>query len=72
MRSQNERVLDYIREHGQISALDAFNMREDGIRRPITALHSRIADLRRDGHRIRKAYVRKNGGYYAYRLEADE
>ena len=45
-KTQNERVLDYMNEHGGITPLEAFN--ELGIMR----LSARIYDLRRMGHRI--------------------
>lgn len=45
-QTQNERVLDYMREHGSITQLQA--MQDLGVMR----LASRIADLRRQGYTI--------------------
>lgn len=46
METQNNRALDYMRKHGSITTLDAFN--ELGV----TRLSARISDLRADGHII--------------------
>ena len=43
-KTQNERVMDYLNDHGSITALQA--MRDLGVMR----LASRIHDLRNDGH----------------------
>lgn len=48
--TQNERVLYHLENIGPISCWQAVD--DYGI----TALHSRIADLRRDGHRIKSTY----------------
>ena len=45
-KNQRERILDYIREHGSITTMDAFM--DLGIAR----LASRIHDLRSDGYNI--------------------
>ena len=44
--TQNQRILDYIREYGSITQLDA--LRDLGVMR----LASRISDLRRQGYSI--------------------
>lgn len=53
MESQNNRVLDYMRKHGSITTLDAFN------KLGVTRLSARISDLRADGHII--ASTRESG-----------
>lgn len=50
-QTQAERVLDYMRRFGSITALDA--MRDLGIMR----LASRITDLRREGHSVTRTMV---------------
>lgn len=55
MKTQNEMVLDHLREHGTINLVTAYN--EYGI----AALHSRISDLRQRGHLIEKiSHSKKN------------
>jgi len=46
MKSQNEKVLEHIREHGSITSLEAFQ--EYGI----TRISGRIYDLKEMGHNI--------------------
>lgn len=45
-RNQNERVLDYMKQNGSITTLEAFE------NLAVTRLSARIADLRADGHII--------------------
>jgi len=66
--TQNEVVLNHIKQNGEITSLEAFELYQ------ITRLSGRIHDLRRQGYNIttekRKA---KNGAMYAvYRLEEGE
>ena len=67
--TQCERVIDYMKTHGSISTLEAFN--ELGI----TRLASRICDLTRDGYNIeryndrRKNRFGENVTYKRYRLK---
>ena len=66
--TQNEVVLNHIKQNGEITSLEAFELYQ------ITRLSGRIHDLRREGHNIitekRKA---KNGAMYAvYRLQKGE
>lgn len=56
--TQNTKVLNYIREHGSITSMEAFT--ELGI----TRLSGRIYDLKQDGHIIKSAmeeHVNKAG-----------
>ena len=58
MITQSERILDYMRENGSISTMQAFA--DLGI----TRLSARIYDLKQDGHKIIKHriyYRRKDG-----------
>ncbi len=61
--TQNQKVYDYMKEHGGISQRDAIAFR-------CFRLSARIHDLRADGHLIkseRRAFRSENGiGYYAY------
>ena len=50
-RTQAERVLDYIREYGSITQLEA--LRDLGVMR----LASRVSDLRKQGYDIRGKHV---------------
>jgi hypothetical protein len=50
MKTQNEMVLEHLKTHKSINLVTAFY--EYGI----AALHSRISDLRQDGHEIEKKY----------------
>lgn len=66
--TQNEVVLNHIKQNGEITSLEAFELYQ------ITRLSGRIHDLRRQGYNIttekRKA---KNGAMYAvYRLQKGE
>ena len=55
MKTQNEMVLEHLRTHPTINLVTAYN--EYGI----SALHSRISDLRNKGHVIEKiAHTKKN------------
>ena len=55
MKSQNEMVLDHLREHGTINLVTAYN--EYGV----MALHSRISNLRKAGHIIATvSHTKKN------------
>lgn len=47
-KTQNQMVLEHLRTHGTINLVTAYN--EYGI----AALHSRISDLRKAGHEIKK------------------
>jgi hypothetical protein len=66
--TQNEQILQHLKENETITALDALDY---GIMR----LAARIADLRRQGHKITSTMAkgkRKNGEtvqYSVYRLE---
>ena len=56
--SQNNQVLQYMREHGSITSLEAFTDLS------ITRLSGRIYDLKQDGHIIKsemEEYVNKAG-----------
>lgn len=55
--TQCERVIQYMRDFGSITALQA--MEDLGVMR----LASRICDLRRDGYRIKKEDVKKRNRY---------
>ena len=55
--SQNERILDYIREYGGITQLEA--LKELGVMR----LASRISDLRRRGYPITSQVERVKNRY---------
>lgn len=55
--SQNERVLDYIREYGGITQLEALN--KLGVMR----LASRISNLRKQGYPITSEVVRVKNRY---------
>ena len=67
--SQNEKILDYIKDTGSITPLDA--LREFGCMR----LSARIFDLKRDGHKItvEKKNTKNRYGepvsYAVYKLE---
>ena len=50
MKTQNQMVLEHLKTHKSINLVTAFY--EYGI----AALHSRISDLRQDGHEIEKVY----------------
>lgn len=56
-KSQNDRVLQYMRDFGSITALDAF--RDLGCQR----LASRIDDLKRMGHIIHTEYIVAKNAY---------
>lgn len=66
--TQNEQILLHLKEHETITAVEAFDY---GILR----LAARIADLRRQGHKITSTLVKRkkqNGDtvqYSVYRLE---
>ena len=68
--SQNQRVLQYMKDHGSISTMEAFA--DLGV----TRLSARIKDLRTEGHEIEaKQEVSKNRygravNYCLYRLGA--
>ena len=72
MRTQNERLLDYLEEHGRITQREA--MEELGIMR----LAARIADLRAMGHVIARRTVKVSNRYgetcriAEYRMVSDE
>ncbi len=61
MKTQSEKILDYINEHGSITARQAYHM---GIMR----LASRISDLKRDGHKIKSetVKVKNRDGSHSY------
>lgn len=69
--TQKERVLEYLEANGTISAYEATRMHP-----AIMALHSRISDLRRDGHDIATKYApsytdengAQHGGYWYYAI----
>lgn len=44
--TQNEMILNHLKEHGSISSMEAYNLYG------ITRLSGRIYDLRHDGHNI--------------------
>lgn len=57
-KTQNELVLEYLRQFGSITSLEAFN--DLGV----TRISARIFDLRSDGHTIKSEFVkvpRRNG-----------
>lgn len=56
-RTQAERVLDYIREFGSITQLDA--LRDLGVMR----LASRVSDLRKQGYDIRGKHIAVENRY---------
>lgn len=68
MKSQNQMVLEHLREHGTINLVTAYN--DYGI----AALHSRISNLRQQGHEIEKIVSTKKNRFgktinvYDYRL----
>lgn len=70
-QTQNERILAHLREFGSITPLEA--MKEYGIMR----LASRIYDLKKAGHNIKREFATSNNRfgeierYAKYRLEAD-
>lgn len=72
MKTQEERVLEYIRKHGKITTLDAF--RDLGI----TRLSAKIFNLKREGHNIVgeiKTDTNRFGEtvwYKIYRLEEED
>lgn len=55
--TQNQRILDYVSEHGAITQLEA--LQELGIMR----LASRISDLRRKGYQIESQMVKVENRY---------
>lgn len=67
---QTEQILDYMKNYGGITPMDA--LKDIGCMR----LAARIADLRRDGHRIKgeKVAVRRRDGSKAHvmRYTVDE
>lgn len=67
---QTEQILDYMKNYGGITPMDA--LKDIGCMR----LAARIADLRRDGHRIKgeKIEVRRRDGSKAHvmRYTVDE
>ena len=67
---QTEQILDYMKSYGGITPMDA--LKDIGCMR----LAARIADLRRDGHRIKgeKIEVRRRDGSKAHvtRYTVDE
>ena len=69
MATQCERILQYMRDFGSISQLEA--MRDLGVMR----LAARVADLKEDGHTITRKMVKKKNRYgepvsfAEYRLE---
>lgn len=69
--NQEQRILDYMREFGSITALDA--MREFGIMR----LASRISDLKKRGYHITKEFEKglnrygEHTKYARYELKED-
>lgn len=50
--SQKKKILDYMRSHGSITQSEAF------LQLGCTRLASRIWDLKRDGHNIKKTMVK--------------
>ena len=67
MKSQNERVLEYIRANGDITTYQAFQDLH------ITRLSARIWDLRNKGYRIGSKQITKNQmTYYRYFLKECE
>lgn len=69
MATQCDRILQYMRDFGSISQLEA--MRDLGVMR----LAARVADLKEDGHTITRKMVKKKNRYgepvsfAEYRLE---
>lgn len=59
MKSQNEKILQYLKRGGKITPISALNM--FGCFR----LAARISDLRRDGHVISTENLTKDGKTYA-------
>lgn len=63
MKTQEEMILDYLKEHGSITSMQAFQ------RLGITRLSARVYDLRDHGHNVVTETVTKNGKRYAaYKL----
>lgn len=63
-KTQNQQILDYIREHGSISSYEAF------LHLKILRLSARIFDLKEAGHNITDITVTKdNKSYKRYSLE---
>lgn len=56
--SQNERVLEYMRTHKGITALDAMRLPDDMVMR----LAARISELREDGYTIDKEMEKTEKG----------
>lgn len=61
--TQCERILKYMRENDGITSMDAFRL-------GCTRLSARIADLKKDGHKIYAERVTKKGTTFCkYHLE---
>lgn len=55
--TQNQRILDYMEQHGSITQLEALNACS------VMRLASRISDLRRKGHPIESQMVKVTNKY---------
>lgn len=53
--TQKERIIDYIRLHGSITTMEAFNNLH------VTRLAARIEELKKDGYKIHCTIVTKPG-----------
>ena len=69
--SQNSMILEYMRDHGSITSMEALNGEVKQVRIQCFRLAARIGELRREGHPIATEMVRRpNGKRIArYRLE---
>lgn len=62
--SDKQKILDYLKSHGELSALDAW--KEFNI---LTSLRSRISDLRKDGYNISTTIATSGDKHFAiYKL----
>ncbi len=57
MKNQKERILDYMKEHGGITDVEAYN------RLAIRRLGARIYDLKADGHGIVSETIKAKNRY---------
>lgn len=65
--SQNQKILNHLKEHKKITSIEAFEKYR------ITRLSARIHDLREQGHKITSDMVYGNECRYAvYRLEEED
>lgn len=62
LRNQRQDVLDYLRKHGTITQLEAYNK----FQAPITRLSSVIYDLRKEGYVIESHNITGSNCYGTY------